>query len=91
MLATVMPLLANEAAYLLKQERILDLFPEQSDRMNEKALTLGKQYRHGIKEMALERVAAVPMTWHGVRKSRFQMAGVDFKTFRGSTDHCKLT
>ena len=63
MFAAVMAFLADKAANLLLQHRVFDLITKVAHRVDKKALAIGKQHRHGVKQMGFERIAAVPMAW----------------------------
>src|SRR5690606_35867362 len=66
----VMGLLADKLAYLTDQVRVGQLFLVAADRINKKALAVGKHGRHGGIEGAQERIATEKV---------FRHAGADFQ------------
>ncbi|MCY1548579.1 hypothetical protein D9M68_847000 [compost metagenome] len=61
-LAAVMAFLTDKTTDLFFQCRVVDLVAELAHRVDEKALAIGKQHRHGIEQVAFEGIAAVPVT-----------------------------
>lgn len=86
-LAAVVAFLADEATDLLLQRRVLDPFAVVAHGVDEEALAIGEQHRHGVEHVGLESVAAVPMARHRIGQVEVQMTRADLQTFGGGAGH----
>ena len=87
MLTAVMAFLADEAANLFIEHRVVDAVAELAHRIDEESLTVGKQHRHGIEQMGLEGVATVPVARQRVGQIEIHMLGTNLQSFRCSAGH----
>lgn len=86
-LAAVVAFLADEATDLLLQRRVLDPLAVVAHGVDEEALAIGEQHRHGVEHVGLESVAAVPVARHRIGQVEVQMTRADLQTFGGGAGH----
>ena len=87
MLAAVMAFLADEAANLPLEHRVVDAVAEVAHRIDEEAFAVGKQHRHGIEQVGLEGVAAVPVARQRVGQIEVHVSGANLQSFRCGAGH----
>src|SRR5690606_331012 len=86
-LAAVVGLLADEAADLLQLLRVADPVAEGSHRVDEEALALGEQQRHGVEEVALEGIVTVPVALPRLGQGKARLAWANLQLGGGGAGH----